>query len=214
MPRGPRIDFPGLISHVISRGVKQIAIFRDDEDRQRFLQILAIAKADSPFVLHNYSLMTNHFHLLMEMIKGSLSQTMQFIKFYYAQWFNFKYGLTGHLFQGRFHSIPVQEDNYLIAVSRYIDLNSVEARIVQRPEDYPWASYGRVVRGEADPLVDPRFILGYFGPDTARQREKYRAFVEEKINAAPLITEKALWRMRYWGDPEKIIRDAVARMPQ
>lgn len=201
MPRTPRIDIPDLVYHITSRGVKRLPIFHDDEDRQRFLRFLLQTQNEFPFRLHAYCLMTNHFHFLLQTIEGSLSTTMQYFNKLYAVWFNRKHDHGGHVFQSRFHSIPVEEDAYFTTVARYIHLNPVRAGIVLRPEGYAWSNYGRLMRGEPDPLVDPSFLFGYFGQDTALQRVKYRQFVEEMIHKQERITEKVLYRMRSWGRP-------------
>jgi len=213
MPRIPRIDIPGLAYHVISRGVKKLPIFHDDEDRHRFLQFLSRTREDFPFRLHAYCLMTNHFHLLLQTVDSSLSQAMQCFQKSYAIWFNRKHDHVGHVFQGRFHSIPVEEDAYFTTVSRYIYLNPVRAGMVVRPEDYAWSNYGRLIRGELDPLVDPNFLLGYFGQETTQQREKFRQFVEDMIDKPERITDCVLRRMRFWGSPpnQYIIRRHVSQ---
>lgn len=184
-----------------SRGVKRLPIFRDDNDRQRFLRLLSQTRHELPFRLHAYCLMTNHYHLLLQTIDHSLSKTMQYFKTIYAKWFNLQVGHVGHVFQGRFHSIPVQEDAYFTTVARYIHLNPVKAGIVKRPEDYPWSNYGRLIRGETDSITEPTVLLGYFGQDTNQQRARYRLFVEDNLTKPEAITERVLWRMRYWGKP-------------
>jgi putative transposase len=201
VPRAPRIDIPGLVYHVISRGVKRLPIFQGDHDRQAFLRLLSQTRHEFPFRLHAYCLMTNHYHLLLQTLEHSLSKTMQYFKTIYAKRFNREIGHVGHVFQGRFHSIPVQEDAYFITVARYIHLNPVKAGIVARPEDYAWSNYGRLIRGEADPLVEPATLLSYFGQNTDQQRGKYRGFVEEGLAKPEIISDKALWRMRFWGKP-------------
>src|ERR1700687_4914865 len=199
MPRAPRIDIPGLAYHITARGVKKLPIFHEEEDYQRFLRFLSQTRHEFPFQLHAYCLMTNHFHLLLQTVSCSLSQTMQYFNRIFAAWFNRKHGHVGHVFQGRFHSIPVQTDAYFTTVSRYIHLNPVRAGMVQRPEDYAWGNYRRLLLGEPDPLVDPRFLLGYFGQETTKQRENYRLFVEDMIGKHERVTDKVLARMRFWG---------------
>lgn len=206
MPRPPRIDVPGLIYHITNRGVKRLPVFHDDNDRQEFLRLLALTRETFPFRLHAYCLMTNHYHLLLQTLEHSLSKTMHYFKKAFAVLFNRKYGHVGHVFQARFHSIPVEEDAYFTTVARYIHLNPVRAGIVKRPEDYAWSNYDRLIKGEADPLVDPRFLLGYFGAETQWQRDKYRRFVEDKIGKEELITDRALQRLRFWGRPPAIPR--------
>ena len=107
----------------------------------------------------------------------------------------------GHVFQSRFHSLPVQTDAYFTTVARYIHLNPVRAGIVERPEDYAWSNYGKLIRGEADPLVDSRFLLDYFGRDMGMQRETYRLYVQSALEKPEPITDRILQRMRFWGNP-------------
>jgi putative transposase len=211
MPRSPRIDIPGLIYHVVSRGVKQLPLFHDDQDRQQFLRYVIQANDVFPFRLHAYCLMTNHFHLLIQTLEGSIAKTMQHIKRRFAVWFNRKYLHTGHAFQGRYHSIPVKEDVYFTTVARYIHLNPVRAGIVARPEDYPWSNYSHLIRGEPDPLVDTRFLLGYFGAEEERQREKYKHFVESAMTRPEPVTERILLRMRSWGQPPEAIQSETIK---
>jgi putative transposase len=181
MPRASQIDVPGLVYHITSRGNRQLPIFHDEEDRFRFLRFLRQAQDEFPCQLHAYCLMTNHYHLLLQTLEDSLSRTMQYLNSVFASWFNRKYRHSGHLYQGRFHSIPVETDAYFTTVARYIDLNPVRAGMVQLPEDYPWSDYTHLVSGKPQPLVDSRFLLEYFGRDVAIQRDRYRQFVEEKM---------------------------------
>ena len=166
-----------------------------------FIQLLLQAQHEMPFQLHAYCLMTNHFHLLLQTINHSLSKTVQYFMSRFAKFLNRRTNHVGHVFQGRFHSIPVNTDSYFTTVSRYIHLNPVRAGIVQHAEDFPWSNYGRLIRGEPDPLVDPKFLLDYFGNDSAIQRQKYYRFVEEGMRKAESINDKVLLRMRFWGVP-------------
>jgi len=201
MARPPRIIIEGGIYHVFSRGVKQCNMFLENADRYDFLRLLKIAQEEYPFTLHNRSLMDNHYHLLIQPQANTLSKIMHLVNSTYGNRFNKRHQITGHVLQGRFHSIPVETDAYLTTVSRYIDLNAVRAGIVTRPEDYPWSSYRSTILGIPDTLGDPSFVLGYFGKDVDRQREAYRRFVEDAIQKPEAITEKVLWRMRAWGNP-------------
>jgi putative transposase len=217
MPRAARIDIPGLIYHVTNRGVKQLPIFHYDRDRQQFLRFLSRTCLKFPFRLHAYCLMTNHYHLLLQTLEGSLSQTMHYFNSLFAGWFNDRYKEVGHIFQGRFHSIPVEEDAYFKVVSRYIHLNPVRAGMVKRPEDYPWSNYSRLIRGEPDGLVDPQFLLDYFMGDPSARREKYKRFVEEGMIQPEPITESALRRMRFWGRPPHtftLLRPGLPQQPR
>jgi REP element-mobilizing transposase RayT len=214
MPRAPRIDVPGLVYHVTNRGTNKQALFLSDRDRLDFLRFIAQTRDEFPFTLHAYCLMTNHFHLLLQTIDHSLSRTIQYLTGLYGQLFNRRHGRSGRLHQGRFHSIPVQEDNYFTVAARYIHLNPVKAGMVAKPEDYRWSSYGAIVRGEADPVADPSFLLGYFGNDLSKQRWLYKNFVDSMIDKPEPITTRALYRMIAWGDPRFIKqRLAMAQIP-
>jgi putative transposase len=198
MPHPPRINVPGLVYHVTNRGVKQLAIFHDTEDRLEFLDWLKETRQKYPLDIHHYSLMTNHYHLLIRPLE-SLSRMMQFFSSRFASWLNKKHRHSGHLFQSRFHSIPVNEDSYYTTVSAYIHLNAVRAGIVLRPEDYRWSNYSNLIEGRTDPVATGGLILDYFGTDPMMQRQKYRRFVDEAINKPEPVTHQVLLRMRSWG---------------
>ena len=199
MPRPARIDIPGLTYHVTNRGVKKLAVFHDDEDRQRFLRLLLIVREQLPFVILDYSLMTNHFHLLIKTLGTSLSQIMQYFTSRYAYWFNRKYGHVGHAFQSRFHSIPVQTDAYLAEVCAYIDLNAPRAGLVVRPEDYAWSGCRSIIAEAVDPIIDASELLGQFSDNDKRARILYQRFVNERLHRPEPLTQEKLLRKRYWG---------------
>jgi len=201
MPRPPRLIVEGGIYHVISRGVKQAQIFLEDNDRKDSLRLIKLAQEEYAFTLHRYCLMDNHFHLLLQPEANTLSKIMHCINSTYGNRFNKRHGVTGHVLQGRFHSILVQGDAYMTTVSRYIDLNPVRAGIVDKPEDYRWSSYRATVLGLPEVLVDPSFLLGYFGKEPNRRRDAYRRFVEDMLQKPEPISEKILWKMRTWGNP-------------
>jgi len=204
MPRPSRIDIPGLTYHVTNRGVKKLAVFHDDEDRQRFLRLLLIVREQLPFVIQDYSLMTNHFHLLIKTLGTSLSQIMQCFTSRYAYWFNRKYGHVGHAFQSRFHSLPVQTDAYLAEVCAYIDLNASRAGLVVRPEDYAWSGCRSIFTGTVDPIIDASELLGLFSDNDKRARILYQKFVNERLHRTEPLTHERLLRKRHWGAPPSI----------
>ncbi len=214
MSRAPRIDVPGLIYHVYNRGIRKLPIFHDESDRHKFLDFLKRSNREYPFRLHAYCLMSNHFHLLIQTLDHSLSKTMHLFKTLFSGWFNYKYGTVGPVFQSRFHSIPVQKDAYFTTVARYIHLNPVRAGMVERPEDYLWSDFGRLMRGEPDELVDSSFLLGYFGHERNLQRQQYKQFVYDLIGKAEPITEQVLLKMRSWGKISPQARMAASGQSQ
>lgn len=179
MARQLRIEFEHALYHITSRGNLRDKIFYEDRDRERFLQIISRTKDRYGFVLHAYALMDNHYHLLMETPKANLSQIMQNINTSYTVYVNRKYQRSGHLFQGRFKGIIVDKDGYLMALSRYIHLNPVRAKVVRRPGDYPWTSYRAFMgKGAGGALADTGDTFLYFSKKKKKAMKAYREFVE------------------------------------
>jgi len=202
MARQLRVEFENAFYHITSRGNQRDKIFYDAADRERFLEILTRTKERYGFLLHAYALMDNHYHLLMETAKANLSQIMQNINTSYTVYVNRKYQRSGHLLQGRFKGIIVDKDRYLIALSRYIHLNPVRAKLVKRPVDYPWTSYRAFIDQKVEnSLVDTEETLSYFSKRRNRAVRGYREFVEAdegkdenpfaKIEAGILLGEGA-----------------------
>jgi len=179
MVRQLRVEFENAFYHITSRGNLRDKIFYDDADRERFLKILSRTKERYGFLLHAYALMDNHYHLLMETPKANLSQIMQNINTSYTVYINRKYQRSGHLLQGRFKGIIVDKDRYLVALSRYIHLNPVRAKLVKRPLNYPWTSYRAFIDQRVEnSLVDIGDTLSYFSKRSNRAVRCYREFVE------------------------------------
>lgn len=186
-----RIEYPGALYHITSRGNERKEIFLDEEDRLKFLAILEDYHDRYGILIHSYVLMDNHYHLILETPKGNLVQVMQGINGGYTGYFNRRYKRFGHLFQGRYKGILVDKDNYLVGLSRYVHLNPVRALMVNRPEEYKWSSYpGYIARGREAAWVEYAWVLSKFGNDIRKCREKYRRYVEEGlkegIEATPL----------------------------
>jgi len=125
MARPLRIEYPGAFYHVTSRGNEQKDIFKNRRDREKFLKYLASATQRYAATVHSYCLMSNHYHLLLETPEGNLSEIMRHINGAYTTYFNIKRKRSGHLFQGRYKSILIEADEYLVELSRYIHLNPV-----------------------------------------------------------------------------------------
>ena len=125
MARPLRIICPGAWYHVTARGNERRDIFRDDKDRVRFLEILAEMVDRFGVGLHAYVLMSNHYHLLMEVCRPNLSQAVQWLNVSYSVWFNCRHNRSGHLFQGRFKSVVVEPNAWGLSLSAYIHLNPV-----------------------------------------------------------------------------------------
>lgn len=141
MARQWRIEYAGAIYHVLSRGNGGQDIFRSNDDRHLFLDLLEKLVERFNIEVHGYVLMGNHYHILLKTNDANVSKAMQWLGTSYTRKFNLKNSTCGHLFQGRFKSIIVENDTYLLRLSCYIHRNPVRAGIVERLADYPWSSY-------------------------------------------------------------------------
>jgi REP element-mobilizing transposase RayT len=140
MPRKPRIEIAGYY-HIINRGVDQRVIFKEAKDYEQFEELMCFYAQCFDIVLHNYCLMGNHYHLLIEIKKENLSKFMRQLNMNYAIYFNKKYKRSGHLWQGRFKSWYVTDEAYLYTLMCYIEQNPIKANIVKDIKEYPYSSY-------------------------------------------------------------------------
>ena len=141
MARSLRLEHPGATFHIHNRGVNYGEIFRCDEDRFTFLALLEECTRRFHWVIHQYTLMTNHYHLLVETPAPNLAIGMRQLNGVFTQRFNHRHSRVGHLFQGRYHAVLVEKEAHLLELSRYIVLNPVRARLVDHPDHWPWSSY-------------------------------------------------------------------------
>ena len=182
MPRGPRLDAPGVLHHVMVRGLERRAIFRDERDRADFVaRVGALAQAGAWTVLA-WALLPTHAHLLVRTGQRPLAATMRALLAGYAGAFNRRHRRVGHLFQNRYKSIVVEEDPYLLELTRYIHLNPLRAGLVRdlaALDRYRWSGHGTLLGRIKRPwqAVDP--VLGQFAPTRGPARQRYRAFVAE-----------------------------------
>jgi putative transposase len=183
MPRRARVKSGCGIYHIMLRGANRQEIFHDDEDCLNFLDILHKYKLKTKVKIYGWCLMSNHVHLLLREGNEDISTTMKRIGVSFVLYYNWKYGTSGHLFQDRFKSEIVENDQYLLTVIRYIHQNPLKARIVKRVDDWRWSScrqyYG--THDEARKLLDPEFILGMFSEDNILAIERFKQF-NERVN--------------------------------
>lgn len=151
MTRPLRIEFPGAVYHVTARGDRQEAIFDDDHDRALLLTLLGQSLERMAAQALAYCLMGNHYHFVLRTQRANLSALMKQINGSYAQAYNRRHEMVGHLLQGRFHAVLVDRDSYLLEVCRYVELNPVRAGMVGHPRDWPWSSYRAHCRLAASP---------------------------------------------------------------
>ena len=182
MARPLRIEFPDAIHHVTSRGNERRAIIRDDVDRRKWLSLLERTVDRHGWRVFAFALMDNHFHLFLQTPSPDLSTGLAHLNGSYAGYFNHRHGRAGHLMQGRFKSILVEGRGYWRELGRYVHLNPVRAGLVERPEDWPWSSYGGYHRpGRRLGWVCYDRVLAEFGGDTAAGRRAYRQYIAEGL---------------------------------
>ena len=196
--------------HITARGNERQAIFRDDQDRKRFLSWIEESADIYHWQVHAYVLMPNHYHLLVQTPRANLSLAMQWLHTAYSVWFNRRHHRVGHLFQGRFTSILVEPETWALPLSTYLHLNPVRTRAfglhksararqrrgldgpptpqavnarVQRLRQYRWSSYRAYIGLDAPPpWLHMTPVLERIGPGRLNQRhEKYRTYVEQQI---------------------------------
>ncbi|MDX8404992.1 MAG: transposase [Mariprofundus sp.] len=161
-------------------------IYLSDDDRELFLDVLGHVVDRFGWSCHAYCLMSKHFHLMIETPQANLSRGMRQLNGMYTQRFNRKHGRAGHVFQGRFKSIVVDKEAYLLALSRYIVRNPVAAGIVQNVGAWPWSSY-QATAGEvsAPEFLDIVWLLSQFGGEAELARTAYADFIRKEDTTSP-----------------------------
>jgi len=171
------------------RGIDKTNIFRDDEDKARFLERLGQTVTEGKCTVYAWVLMDNHVHILFKSGKVGISTVMRKLLTWYALYFNRRYHRTGHLFENRYKSILCDEDNYLLALIRYIHLNPLRAGMIETMDvldTYPWSGHSAVMNKIRRPWMDTYYALLQFNDRPRRARNAYRRFVQEGIGQGRL----------------------------
>ncbi len=175
MARLPRVDPKGPLHHTMNRGARKQPIFLDDTDRRVFLSLLSVIHERFGVEIQAYALMGDHYHLMLYCPQGNLSQAMQYLSSVYTQRFNRRHGFDGALFRGRFRSIPVTRDEYLLELTRYIHRNPKDVGFAGRLADYRWSSYAMYLGRRPKPRWLGRpLALALIG----KNADRYRMYVE------------------------------------
>ena len=185
MSRPLRLSFPGAIYHITSRGNARAAVYLDDDDKQRFLNLLSSCVEKFNWICHAYCLMDNHYHLLIETPDANLQTGMRQLNGVYTQQFNRRHARIGPVFQGRYKAILVDKDSYLLELCRYVVLNPVRAEMVALPEQYRWSSYAAMMGAQQGvSWLSRDWILSQFSSRRTIARKRYQQFVLEGIGQA------------------------------
>ncbi len=190
MPRPLRIQYQNAVYHVMNRGQSRREVFCSDEHYKKFLSLLKDCAERWQVEIHAFSLMPNHYHLLLQTPHGNLSRVMRHIDGLYTQWFNRLNDRDGALFRGRYKAILVDEDAYLVELLRYIHRNPVKAGLVAEPEQHKWSGHQGYVKNLNNlKWLTTHRLMGYFGKTEREARKKLREFMNEKV---PTNLEKRL----------------------
>jgi len=200
MPRQARLDAPGVLQHVMARGIERRKIFLDDKDRSSFLERLAVILEETQTQCYAWTLIPNHFHLLLRTGPTPLSKVMRRLMTGYAVTFNLRHRRAGHLFQNRYKSVVCEEDPYLLELIRYIHLNPLRAKLVEdlkSLDKYQWSGHSVLIGKQKNPLVpeippaieEDKYlaektvedVLRHFGENLKEARRRYHQFVKKGI---------------------------------
>jgi REP element-mobilizing transposase RayT len=185
MPRTARIDIPGILYHVIARGIERRDIFIDDDDRDSFVERLSALLEKTGTTCFAWALLQNHFHLLLRTSQVKLATFMRRLLTGYAVVFNLRHQRCGHLFQNRYKSLVCQEDEYLLELVRYIHLNPLRANVVpdlKALDCYRWSGHSVLIGKQQMKGQGVDHILSMFGNRISHARHAYRDFVADGIS--------------------------------
>jgi REP element-mobilizing transposase RayT len=189
MGRGRRICYPGAFFHCINRGDRREKIFCDEDDYDQMLKCLGEVSERYGVLIHGFCLIPNHFHILLQQQEQSVSNAMRSLGTNYATYFNRKYHKVGHVFQGRFRGILCDQQTYLLSLIRYIHLNPVRARLVERAQDWAWSSLRAYLGMSACAWLYKKDVMGVFG---RQPRQRLLEFLSQEpgISRAEIYPEE------------------------
>lgn len=181
MARRPRIHYPGAVYHVTLRGNGGQDIFSDDQDRCRLALLLQEGVERFRHRILGFCFMPNHLHLVIQVDQVSLSRIMQNFTFRYTRWFNKRQGRSGHLFHARYKAVPIEGNQYIIELVRYVHLNPLRCHLVEKPEEYTWSGHNTYMGKEAMLWVNTEWVLSRFSVSEEQARKKFRKFVQDGV---------------------------------
>ncbi len=184
MPRGPRLDSPGTLHHVILRGIERKNIVSDNIDRKNFVTRMGDIGVKTETAIYAWALMNNHAHILLRSGPCGLPLYMRRLLSGYATSYNIRHRRHGHLFQNRYKSIVCEEDSYFMELVRYIHLNPLRAKVVNslsQLDRYPWSGHSLIMGRVKRKWQNDEYVLKWFGKKVGEARKAYRQYVSEGI---------------------------------
>ncbi len=196
MPRTKRPLCNNGIYHIVNRGHNKQRLFRYDRDFDELKAILCLYKKQHAISIFHYCLMANHFHILLQVEKGTdLPHFMKSISQAYAHHYRRTYGVVGCIFQSRYKSFLIERDEYLLECARYIERNSLRAGIVTDITNYPYSSYHYYAEGKKDAIITPDILYSTFGKTTSERRSNYKNYIFQE-RPYETILDKAISKMK------------------
>jgi len=177
MSRQLRIVFPGAVYHITSRGYEKSFIFKDDKEKQHFLDILSRASARFDLIIHAYAVMGNHYHILAETKSPNLSQAMHYINMRYGKYYNIRHKRKGYVFERRYSAFVIQKGEAIKRQVQYIHMNPIRAKIESVLGEYKWTSHKRYVGLDKESPAKCDYVLSLFGGDTKNAMEAYEEYM-------------------------------------
>jgi putative transposase len=213
MARLPRFVLPGYPQHVIQRGNNRQQILLEESDYWFLWEKLTVAAKKFRCDVHAYTLMPNHFHLLLTPWQDDgIGKLMQYIGRYYVQYFNSRYGRTGTLWEGRYRATLLDPDAYLLLCSRYVELNPVRAGFAKKPQSYDWSSYGFNANGCEDALIKPHSEYQKLGDSLQARQDAYRKTFSQPIDEGILRRIREATNKAWVLGSEGFCRDLDGRL--
>ena len=218
MPRLARLDAPGILHHIMIRGIERQDIFRKDKDRDDFIERLSTILPETKTLCYAWVLMTNHAHFLLRSGKTGISTVMRRLLTGYAVSFNHRYKRHGQLFQNRYKSIICQEDAYLKELVRYIHLNPLRANIVSNVAElnkYPYSGHAILMGRRKQQWQDTKYVLDYFDKNVTRAKKAYLDFVKagvEQGRRPELVGGGLIRSLGGWDEIKKSRLDKTSRI--
>ncbi|MDH5738109.1 MAG: transposase [Gammaproteobacteria bacterium] len=187
MSRPVRLEFAGANYYISCHAIDGLPLFRTDDDRAVFINILGSVTDQFQWILHGYVLMEDHYHLMLELDRTNLSRGMQQLNGVYTQHYNRMHNRSGTLFRGRFQNLVFEKKNCLLALYRHMVLNPVRSGLVSSPEEYIWSSHRQMAGQTAGhEFVNCRELLLQLARSQSQARKKYRDYVQEGLLASAL----------------------------